>query len=71
MPANRVAALSGVLAAIVAALVSLLGAFQSDTAKAIVVGVVVLAITALVIVYLLGYQKYEARKYERTGNPDA
>lgn len=59
MPANRVAALSGVLAAVVAAVVSLLGAFESDTAKAVVLGVVVVAVTAIVIVFLIGAQRSE------------
>lgn len=59
MPANRVAALSGALAAIVAALISLLGAFETDTAKAVVLGVVVVCITAIVLVFLLGAQKSE------------
>lgn len=61
MPANRKAALTAGLTAGVTALVTLLGALDSDTAKAAVVGVALVCVTTIAIVFLLGSQKHEAR----------
>jgi hypothetical protein len=60
VPANRTAALGGILTAIAAALASLLGAVHNDIAAAAVIGVAIVAIAAVVIVFLIGSQKSEA-----------
>lgn len=61
MPANRKAAITAVLGAAVTALVTLLGAIPSSTGKAIVVSVALVVAGAVAIVFLLGWQKHEAR----------
>lgn len=61
MPANRTAALAAALTAVVTALVTLLGAIPSPTGKAIVVSVALVVLGAVAIVFLLGWQKHEAR----------
>lgn len=60
---NRVAVLTALLGAVAAAVVTLLGAVDSIE-KALVVAVVVLAFAAVIIVYLIGSQKDEARKFD-------
>lgn len=61
MPANRMAALGAAVTAGVTALVTLLGAIPSSTGKAIVVSVAIVVVGAVAIVFLLGWQKHEAR----------
>lgn len=58
---NRIAALSGALAAVAAALVTILGAVDT-TAQAIVVSVALIAVGAVVVVFLLGSQRHEDRQ---------
>lgn len=60
MNTNRLAALSGVLTAVAGVVVTLLGAVDS-TSKAIVTSVGLVVIGAVLIVWLLGWQKHEAR----------
>lgn len=61
IPANRTAALGGALAAVAAALVTILGAVDT-TAQAIVVSVALVAVGAVVVVFLLGSQRHEAHQ---------
>lgn len=61
IPANRVAVLAGLLTAIGGFVASCLGAV--DTAeKAAVLCVALVVAGAVLIVYLVGYQKHEARQ---------
>jgi small-conductance mechanosensitive channel len=58
MPANRIAALSGALAAVAAALVTILGAVDT-TGQAIVMSVALIAVAVVVAVFLRGSQSHE------------
>lgn len=62
MPANRTAVFTAALTAAVTGLVALLGALHSDTAKAIVIATALVVVGAVTIVFLIGWQKYEARQ---------
>lgn len=66
MSPNRVAALSGVLTAVAAAVVSLLGAVDTYQ-KTIVVGIALLVGGAVLIVWLIGWQKHEGRAARSKG----
>jgi len=61
IPANRSAALAGAVTACVTGLATLLGAIHSDTAKAVVLSVALVVVGGIVVVFLLGHQKYEER----------
>lgn len=62
MNTNRVVALVSVAAAVVTGvLVPLLDVVDNDIAQAAIIGVVVLAVTAIVITWLIGWQKHETR----------
>ena len=60
MPTNRIAGLGAVLSAFVGALVTLLGAIDNDTAKAVVVGVAILSAAAVAITFMLGSQRWDS-----------
>jgi hypothetical protein len=70
MPANRVAALGGTLTAIVAALVTLLGALDGDTAKAIVIVTVLIVVAVIVVTFLIGSQRSEKLAHDTPSAPD-
>lgn len=61
IPANRLAVLTGLLTAVAGFVVSLLGAVDTIE-KALVLCVALVVVGAVLIVYLLGWQKHEARK---------
>jgi high-affinity Fe2+/Pb2+ permease len=64
MTPNRLVALVGVAAAVVTGvLIPVLNVVENDVARAIVLCVLVLAITAIIIVWLLGWQKHEAAEH--------
>lgn len=67
---NRLAVILGLLTPAGAALVTLLGAFENDIAKAIVCGVALLCAAAVLIVFILGWQKYEERVGDGVGSVD-
>lgn len=56
---NRVAVMTALLGAVAAALATLLGAVDT-TEKAIVVAVALISVAAVLVVYLLGSQRWEA-----------
>lgn len=58
MPANRTAALGAAATAIATTLATLLGAIET-TQQAIVVSVALVAVGAVVVVYLIGSQRYD------------
>ena len=63
MSANRAVAAVGVAAAVVTGvLIPVLDVIKNDIAKAIFLGVLALCVTAIIIIWLLGWQKYEGRK---------
>lgn len=61
MTANRVAAAGGTVAAVAAAVVSVLGEVDS-AAKAVVVSVALVCLSAVVVMFLRGSQKWDALK---------
>lgn len=63
MTTNRAVAVVGVAAAVVTGvLIPVLDVIENDVAKAVFLGVLALCITAIIVIWLLGWQKYEARK---------
>lgn len=69
MQPNRAAVIGTILAALGAFLTALLGAFDSQTAKAIVAATALVVAGAVVIVYLIGWQKHEARQSDQAPTP--
>ncbi len=67
---NRIAALSGAAASVAAVLLAVLGAVDS-TPKALVVVAAILGIAIVVVVFLLGSQRWEALIFrDARGTPD-
>jgi high-affinity Fe2+/Pb2+ permease len=59
---NRLVALVGVAAAVVTGvLIPVLDVVENDTAQAIIIGTLVLAVAAIIWKWLEGWQKYEDR----------
>jgi len=62
MTTNRAVAIVSVLAAVVTGvLVPLLDVVENDIAQAVIIGVVIVAVAAIVITWLIGWQKHETR----------
>lgn len=61
MQPNRIAVLTALVASVASAAVALLGAVDT-TAKAIVLSVAIFVFGLVIIVWLFGWQRYEAQK---------